>query len=110
MRLNRGSRSSSAVAEEREFRPDLPQRALGGLVRRLLVRRLQLPAECGAMPLGQIRHDVLALVPLTALQDGGAVEDFSNGGVQALGAVGDDQEAELHAEPALEQGAQKRRT
>ena len=40
--------------KEHEFRPDLPQRALGGLVRRLFVRRLQLPAERAAMPLGQI--------------------------------------------------------
>ena len=80
--------------EEDPFGADLSQRARGGLVRRLLLRRLQLPAQGRPVTLRKSGQDVLALLPLPALQPGRRPEHLADRRVQPFGAGGHDEEAE----------------
>ena len=88
-----------------------PAQGRSGLgIRRPLVGLLQPPAPGRLLALRQIPDDVLALVPLTALDQGLGSEHRLNGGAQPLGPVDDAEEAGLRPQPPLYQRPQERRT
>ena len=60
----------------REFLADPPDCGEGFRVRALTLGGIQLQAPGGLLPLGQVRQDVLPLVPLTALNGRGRAKDI----------------------------------
>lgn len=84
----------------------LPHPEEGGLrlgVGRLLVRRLELPAPGGPLSLGQVVEDILALMPLAALDHCLGTEHGLEGLPEALGPVDHAEEALGGLQPALHQ-------
>ena len=71
---------------------------------------MESPAPGRLLSLRQIPHDVLALMPLTALDQGLGSEHRPNGGTQPLGPVDDAEEAGLQPQSSLYQCPQERRT
>ena len=76
-------------------------------IRRALVGLLPPPGRL--LPLREIAHHVLALVPLTPLDEGPGPEHRLNGFAQPLGPVDDAEQAELHPQPPLHQEKQRGR-
>jgi len=61
----------------------------GGLIGRFLVCPLKFPTPCFLVGLRQVADNVLALVPLAALDLGSLAEDLVDGLTQALAPVDD---------------------
>ena len=72
-------------------------------IRRALVGLLQPSTPGRLLPLREIAHHVLALVPLTALDQGLGSEHRLHGGAQPLGPVDDAEEAGLHPQSSRDQ-------
>lgn len=110
-----GQRLLEAFVETRRRRgieePQFLTHRLHGLERpvvgRVLTRRLELAPNRRPVRLGQIAHDVLALVPLTAGKHRRGPEYLGDRRVEPLDAIRDDQQALLRSEPALHQAAEK---
>ena len=86
---------------ERLVQPE--QRGPRFRVDRLLVGGLELAPPGDPVALRQIRHDVLALVPLAALHRRLGPEDGADRRPQPLGAVHHAEEARVHPEAAVDQ-------
>ena len=96
--------------EAPQFLTKLAQSRPGLGIRRALVGLLQPPTPGRLLRLREISHHVLALVPLTPLNEGLSPEHRLNGFAQPLGPVDDAEQARLHPQPTLHQCPQECRT
>ena len=83
------------------------QRRLGRRVGRFAIGRLHLATDAGLLALGQVGHDVLALVILAALYAGMPLEHRHHRLVEPLAAVDDDQQSSFVLQTTLNQIGQE---
>jgi len=91
------------LVDKPEFLPDSEECGLRLGVARPFVGGLECAAKGRALALGEVREDILPLMPLTALDDPVVSEDRLDRLAEALRAVDDTEQALRSPQPALDQ-------